>query len=60
MSLDAVVSVVRAYLPRLDRCEVVGLDNLDLDFDTVLLAVQADDLQAFQVHILECNASLLE
>ena len=45
LSLDAVLGVVRAYLPRLERGEVVGADDRDLD--AVILVVKADDLQAF-------------
>ena len=52
LCLDAVLGVVRVCLSRLDRCKVVGPDNLDLD--AVLLVVQADDLQAFQVYIFGC------
>jgi hypothetical protein len=52
LSLDAVLGVVRAYPPRFDCGEGVGADDLDLD--SVLLVVQADDLQAFQIHILGC------
>ena len=42
LSLDAVLGVVRAYLPRLECSKVVGSDNLDLD--SVSLVVQTDDL----------------
>ena len=52
LSLDAVIGVVRAYLPRLECSEVVGLDDPDLN--CVSLVVQADDRQALQIHILGC------
>ena len=42
LSLDAVLGVVRAYLPRLECSEVIGSDNLYLD--SVSLVVQANDL----------------
>ena len=42
LSLDTVLGVVRAYLPRLECSEVVG--SYDLDLDSVSLVVQADDL----------------
>ncbi len=51
LSLDAVLGVVRAYLPRLERCEIVGSDDLDLD--AVLLVVQAHHLQTFLVRVGE-------
>ena len=42
LSLDTVLGVVRAYLPRLECSEVVGSDDLDLN--SVSLVVHADDL----------------
>jgi hypothetical protein len=42
LSLDTVIGVVRAYLPRLECGEVIG--SYDVDLDSVSLVVQSDDL----------------
>ena len=53
LSLNTILGVVRAYLSRLEcSSEVVGSNDLDLD--SVSLVVQTDDLESFEVHILEC------
>ena len=50
LSLNTVLGLVRAYLPRLECSKVVGSNDLDLDF--VSLVVQTHDLESFEVHIL--------
>ena len=52
LSLNTVLGVVRAYLPRLECSEIVGSNDLDLD--SVFFVVQTDDLESFEVRILGC------
>ena len=51
MSLNSVLGVVCTYLPRLECCEIVGSNDLDLD--SVSIVVEMVDLESFELqHIL--------
>ena len=52
MTFNAVLGIVVAYLPRLERGKIVRAD--DLVFDTMLLVVKAYLLESFQLDVLRC------